>query len=386
MKEHTITKNKTGSIPLAYIALAILIAGNLFLMLRGRDPEVSAGRANSVCAAVSGRLEGMTEHCGDLHMLVEESSGIDGSFRSMNGSVAVCEEGSVLAVSPGDTRLIAIDDGKVKYWSVTVNDYQPCVASIGVKLPLSPEKSCTQWSCSAPDAATVDDSGVLIPKAVGECSVTAVDDEGRKYGWKVTVKRTAYITIDDWPNENTNTILDTLKKYDIKATFFLVAQNDNQHLYQRIIDEGHAIGNHTRSHNFDVIYKNSDSLVRSVQSMEDWLLENFKATTKLFRFPGGYYSSTPVKYGAYRMLSDKGYRIYDWTCSVDDVKFTDHDDIMNLFMNTLDEDVEVILMHNSSASAALLDKVINYLFENNYVCLPIDETSPTFDFVHGWSE
>ncbi len=70
--------------------------------------------------------------------------------------------------------------------------------------------------------------------------------------WRMdTTEHSVYLTFDDGPiPETTPFILDTLKEFDVKATFFMVGENVKRHpeLYQRIIDEGHQIGNHTYNH------------------------------------------------------------------------------------------------------------------------------------------
>ncbi|MBL7766025.1 MAG: polysaccharide deacetylase family protein [Chitinophagaceae bacterium] len=60
-----------------------------------------------------------------------------------------------------------------------------------------------------------------------------------------------YITFDDGPHPNvTPFILDQLAAFQAKATFFCIGKNvkENPELYQRILDEGHAVGNHTHNH------------------------------------------------------------------------------------------------------------------------------------------
>ncbi|MBA2248736.1 MAG: polysaccharide deacetylase family protein, partial [Chitinophagaceae bacterium] len=70
--------------------------------------------------------------------------------------------------------------------------------------------------------------------------------------WSIrTKKKEIYFTFDDGPNAiSTAYILDALKKYDAKATFFCIGKNVVEHieLYKRIIDDGHAVGNHTYDH------------------------------------------------------------------------------------------------------------------------------------------
>lgn len=64
-------------------------------------------------------------------------------------------------------------------------------------------------------------------------------------------EHSVYLTFDDGPiPESTPFILDTLARYGIKATFFMVGDNVRKYpkLYQRIVDEGHQVGNHTFNH------------------------------------------------------------------------------------------------------------------------------------------
>ena len=69
--------------------------------------------------------------------------------------------------------------------------------------------------------------------------------------WKGKESDSIYLTFDDGPNpEVTPWVLDLLNEFQIKATFFLVGKNvkDYPELLNRIISEGHQIGNHTMNH------------------------------------------------------------------------------------------------------------------------------------------
>ncbi|MEP7256660.1 MAG: polysaccharide deacetylase family protein [Ferruginibacter sp.] len=64
-------------------------------------------------------------------------------------------------------------------------------------------------------------------------------------------EKAIYLTFDDGPHPNiTPFVLDELKKYNARATFFCIGKNveDNPAVYKRILDEGHAVGNHTYNH------------------------------------------------------------------------------------------------------------------------------------------
>ena len=69
--------------------------------------------------------------------------------------------------------------------------------------------------------------------------------------WEINDPDGVFLTFDDGPTPGiTEWILSTLEKYDAKATFFVLGKNVEMYpdLYQRILDAGHKIGNHTYSH------------------------------------------------------------------------------------------------------------------------------------------
>lgn len=74
----------------------------------------------------------------------------------------------------------------------------------------------------------------------------------KKCIWKLQpAEKTVYLTFDDGPNPNvTPFILEQLRRYNAKATFFCIGKNVVEHpdLFQEIFDDGHAIGNHTHNH------------------------------------------------------------------------------------------------------------------------------------------
>jgi peptidoglycan/xylan/chitin deacetylase (PgdA/CDA1 family) len=80
--------------------------------------------------------------------------------------------------------------------------------------------------------------------------------------WNVpTLEKDLYLSFDDGPTEEvTGWVLDQLKAYNAKATFFCIGKNVKKHpaIYQRILEEGHAVGNHSYSHLKGWKTKNAD--------------------------------------------------------------------------------------------------------------------------------
>src|SRR5690242_11367781 len=70
--------------------------------------------------------------------------------------------------------------------------------------------------------------------------------------WKInTTEKELFLTFDDGPVPGpTEFVLDTLDNFSCKATFFCIGDNIRKHpeVFQRVVDDGHAIGNHTFNH------------------------------------------------------------------------------------------------------------------------------------------
>ena len=81
-----------------------------------------------------------------------------------------------------------------------------------------------------------------------------------------------YLTFDDGPSSSTNEILDILKAYDVKATFFVVGKTDeaSKEAYRRIVAEGHTLGMHSYSHSYSGIYKSTTAFKKDLKKLYDF--------------------------------------------------------------------------------------------------------------------
>src|SRR5947208_4527972 len=100
---------------------------------------------------------------------------------------------------------------------------------------------------------------------------------------KPTEEKILYLTFDDGPHQTaTPFVLDQLKQYNAKATFFCLGKNVKLYskIYERILNEGHAVGNHTFNHTNGWQAKNDEYI--------DGIIEAAKyIDSKLFRPPYG---------------------------------------------------------------------------------------------------
>lgn len=182
-------------------------------------------------------------------------------------------------------------------------------------------------------------------------------------------QRKAFLTFDDGPSENTAKILDILKQYDVKATFFVMGKNAESHpeLVKRIFEEGHAIGNHSYNHNYGYMYSNAENFKEEVDKATELIgsIIGQENVQKLFRFPGGSHGEAKAPYK--QMLSEMGYSFVDWNALNGDADGTPYtmEHITTTFRETVvkHEDA-VILMHDTAVktlTVEALPECIEYL-------------------------
>lgn len=131
------------------------------------------------------------------------------------------------------------------------------------------------------------------------------------YVWDIaTTKKELYLTFDDGPTpEITNWVLEILKQYNAKATFFCIGANIEKYpdIFQDIIDDGHAIGNHTQQHVKGWKTKTKAYLKDTTEAQTVINTKTRSENLNLFRPP---YGQIKPKQG--RHLIDLGYKIIMW--------------------------------------------------------------------------
>ncbi len=141
-------------------------------------------------------------------------------------------------------------------------------------------------------------------------------------------KPKVYITFDDGPSKVTDKILDTLIDLDVKATFFVIANNYDyaDNIYNRIVNEGHSIGIHSFSHDYCSIYKSAGDFFSDFKMIDDFIFEKTGVRTKICRFPGGSCNSNckkSIMKEIVTALQQDGYVFFDWNAlAKDDFSYT----------------------------------------------------------------
>jgi peptidoglycan/xylan/chitin deacetylase (PgdA/CDA1 family)/uncharacterized membrane protein YbhN (UPF0104 family)/GT2 family glycosyltransferase len=118
------------------------------------------------------------------------------------------------------------------------------------------------------------------------------------------------LTFDDGPGNITDSILTILKKYNARATFFVIGKNcaENPELLMSINDNGHEIGNHTMNHRFTTAVDFQKQLHAELDSASQVIESICGVKTKLFRPPHGWRSPWMIK-----ECNRMNYSVVTWT-------------------------------------------------------------------------
>lgn len=197
-----------------------------------------------------------------------------------------------------------------------------------------------------------------------------------------------YLTFDDGPSTNiTPQVLDILKEKNVKATFFILNYGEaGEEMVKRAYAEGHTIGIHGYSHDYNTIYQSEEVYMANITQLQEKIKESTGYNATITRFPGGS-SNTVSSYNPGIMtrlcslVVEKGYKYFDWNVSSGDAggAQTSDDLYENVVTGLSKSRSNVVLMHDFSSNAKLIDalpRIIDYGIENGYSFSNITEDTP----------
>lgn len=212
---------------------------------------------------------------------------------------------------------------------------------------------------------------------------TAKDHLGQVIMKKAKVKvlspnnrKVVYLTFDDGPSVNTPKILRILKKYRVKATFFVTGQEPVYFRYIRQADQqGCCIGAHSYTHQFS-IYQSEAVYFNDLARIEKLIRCYTGHTSQLVRFPGGS-SNTISRHYAHGIMSvlandllKRGYQYVDWNMDSTDAS-GNNVPVSQLVKNATSGYSlhRCVLMHDAGAkktTVQALPKIIQYYQQHDY--------------------
>ena len=199
-------------------------------------------------------------------------------------------------------------------------------------------------------------------------------------------EKVIYLTFDDGPSKHTQTLLDVLAKYNVKATFFVVNTGYQMNkMLNAIVDAGHSIGMHSISHDYYEIYASEDAFFKDLYGMQKIIKDATGVTTTLMRFPGGS-SNTKSRFNPGIMtrltqaVTDQGFQYFDWNVSSGDAGETKDTNqiIKNVTSGISGKKSAVVLQHDLySYSVAAVEEIIKWGLQNGYTFQGLTPNSPT---------
>lgn len=178
------------------------------------------------------------------------------------------------------------------------------------------------------------------------------------------------LTFDDGPSNYTLEVLELLKKYNAKATFFCIGKNIESHpeILQKVIAEGHLVGNHSYSHSKFFDFYNEDKITEELQKT-DQLLEKF-TSKKINFFRPPYGVTTP---SIRRALKVTGHKVIGWNIRSLDGGTKNQELILNRIIKRVSPG-GIVLLHDTGAHSVLvLEQFLQFLQQNNYQVVSIEE-------------
>ncbi len=223
--------------------------------------------------------------------------------------------------------------------------------------------------------------GVLLEKSnrVVEAASTPfaqLEAPARQVSIPLEGEKICYLTFDDGPSSNTEAILDILKEYEAKATFFVIGEGltkENEAILSRMKEEGHSIGLHAYNHSYEQLYASPESLLTDYEKLFTMLKNDYGVETALFRFPGGSACTylKPNRRVCMDELRNRGFSCFDWQISGEDaVGYPTAESIQkNVLAKVFDYDTPIILLHDGrgrNKTVEALPGILKRLQEEGY--------------------
>ena len=187
-------------------------------------------------------------------------------------------------------------------------------------------------------------------------------------------EKVIYLTFDEgYENGYTGAILDTLKEKDCPATFFVTKPyvKQNQELVQRMIDEGHIVGNHTVNHPSMPEVTDDEKLKAEITGLHDYVKELFDYDMEFLRPPKGEYSERTVA-----ISKELGYRTVLWSSAYDDWDVNKQgrlDYARGMILNYVHNGCVMLLHAVSKDNTELLGEVIDEIRNRGYEIRALSE-------------
>ncbi|WP_412850993.1 polysaccharide deacetylase family protein [Chryseobacterium sp. PMSZPI] len=189
----------------------------------------------------------------------------------------------------------------------------------------------------------------------------------------ITHKRTKIkevaLTFDDGPTEFTPKFLDLLKEHQVKATFFCIGKQIEKYpeTFQRIIAEGHTVGNHTLSHSNATGFLSTSKMIEEIEKCDEIMDKVARIQTDLYRPPFGVTNPNIAKAIQQTRKKSIGWNVRSLDTIIDNEK-----KIYKRIIGSLKKGSIILLHDTSDKTFHVLGDLLVFLKDKNYSTFTVD--------------
>ena len=183
------------------------------------------------------------------------------------------------------------------------------------------------------------------------------------------MKKLIALTFDDGPGEYTERLLDILSQYNAKATFFVLGNciDNKESILERMINEGHEIGNHTFSHR-PLTYMTDDEIMAEITDTTEKISSACGTSPSFVRAPYGDINEKVQNIGKSLNVAFAG-----WALDTVDWNTKDSDAVCASIVNEAAEG-DIVLCHDPHKSTVdAIEKALPLLIENGFQSVTLSE-------------
>lgn len=176
------------------------------------------------------------------------------------------------------------------------------------------------------------------------------------------IDKKVMLTFDDGPCNTTTSVLEVLKKNQVKALFFLIGKNieGNEQIVKQIVEQGNSIGNHSFSHHFWFDIWRTKKVITDIAQCQE-LIEHYQPNKILFRPPYGVTNPNIAKALKKLGLTSIGWNIRSYDTSIKDIE-----KINARILSQLKPGAIILLHDRLDFMPELLEKLIPAIKEKGY--------------------
>jgi peptidoglycan/xylan/chitin deacetylase (PgdA/CDA1 family) len=179
------------------------------------------------------------------------------------------------------------------------------------------------------------------------------------------------LTFDDGPHEMSVLVLDVLRKYNAKATFFCIGKNIEVHpdIFKKIIEEGHTVGNHSFSHSPFFDFYRKKQVIAEIEQTDALIESVLGKKPTLFRPPYGV-TNPSIR----RALAVTQHKTIGWNIrSLDGGTNKNEKFIFDRIIKRIKPGGIVLLHDTSIQTVNVLEQLLSFLQKNNYTVVSLEE-------------